>query len=170
MTLDEFMYRMVAGLLILSIIIFIVNWILYGISHMKMLKIMEYENYWMAWLPLLHYYAIADCVMTVKLLNPKRVWNIQEQPDAFKFWWVLRILLPLVPGFGNLLELAVSIACRGYCYNYIFSVTDGKSADDTKILAYLSGWLPIIAIVKYLFRKDGIRNNGNYNSYYISEQ
>ena len=49
--------------LIIVLIIVVVCWVLYGISHMKALKAVGYDKAWMAWIPYANMWALAEVAL-----------------------------------------------------------------------------------------------------------
>lgn len=149
MDLGQLLLGAISLMLLVGIVIFGIEYVLYGISHMKMFKMVGYENYWMAWIPVACYYALADCVR----INDVNIFGAVIPKHVFKLWWILLFVLNLIPGIGNILALVLKTICRGWCYNMIFSYTDNKPYSETRVLAYIAGFIPVIAVFKYLFRK-----------------
>lgn len=71
----------------------------------------------------------------------------------YKFWWILWIVLPFVPVIGSLASTVVLVVFLGNCYVKIYARLDGTSEQEQQVIGYLSGFLSIIAIVKFLAGK-----------------
>lgn len=140
-----------AGLFAFAGIVGIAVYVLYGISHMKALKAMGYDKAWAAWIPFFSSYALADCIPETK--ENVNLFGISIPGTVFKFWWLIAFVVTWVPVVGSLLSLAVNIIGAGFCYTSIYSILEGKSKDEVKVVGYLSGWLNIIAIVKFFTYK-----------------
>ncbi len=140
-----------AGLFAFAGIAGIVVYVLYGISHMKALKAMGYDKAWAAWIPFFSSYALADCIPETK--ENVNLFGISIPGTVFKFWWLIAFVVTWVPVVGSILSLAVNIIGAGFCYTSIYSILEGKSKDEVKVVGYLSGWLNIIAIVKFFTYK-----------------
>lgn len=136
------------ALLLVVGVVAIIFYVIYGISHMKAYKMMGYKNAWGAWIPLYSSYVLADCIPETK--ENVNIFGLSIPGTVFKFWWILSFVVAYVPGIGTLLSLAVTIICAGYCYTSIYSILEGKSKDEVKVVGYLSGWLSIIASIKFL--------------------
>ena len=141
-----------AGLLVFGAILSIAVYVLYGISHMKAFKMMGYDKAWAAWIPFFSSYALADCIPETK--EDVNIFGLSIPGNLFKFWWIVSIVVAYVPAVGTLLSLAVTIICAGLCYTSIYSILEGKSKDEVKVVGYLSGWINIIAIVKFFTYKN----------------
>lgn len=140
-----------AGLAIFVGILAIAVYVLYGISHMKALKAMGYDKAWAAWIPFFSSYALADCIPETK--ENVNMFGLSIPGQVFKFWWLVSFVVAYVPAVGGILSLVVTILCAGFCYTSIYSILEGKSKDEVKVVGYLSGWINIIAIVKFFAYK-----------------
>lgn len=140
-----------AGLAIFVGILAIAVYVLYGISHMKALKAMGYDKAWAAWIPFFSSYALADCIPETK--ENVNMFGLSIPGQVFKFWWLVSFVVAYVPAVGGILSLAVTILCAGFCYTSIYSILEGKSKDEVKVVGYLSGWINLIAIVKFFTYK-----------------
>lgn len=133
-------------------IIGIIMYVLYGISHMKAYKMMGYKNAWGAWIPFYSSYVLADCIPESK--ESVNILGLSIPGTLFKFWWIVSFVVAYVPAVGTILSLVVTILCAGKCYTTIYATLEGKSQDEVKVVGYLSGWLSIIAIFKFLSYKN----------------
>lgn len=140
------------GIILFLLVIAVAVYVLYGISHMKALKALGYDKAWMAWIPYACYYAFADAVTgdddQVRLFNSFNLPSI-----VFKLWWIV----PLVFTFVNLnstvesvITTVMNIVFLGCTYAKMYARIDGKSEQDEQVLGCVSGFLPIIAVVKFL--------------------
>lgn len=141
-----------ASVMIVIAILAIAVYVLFGISHMKALKMMGYDKAWAAWIPFFSSYALADCIPETK--ENVDIFGLSIPGTVFKFWWLVSFIVAYVPVVGTLLSLAVTIICAGLCYTSIYSILEGKSKDEVKLVGYLSGWINIIAIVKFFTYKN----------------
>lgn len=123
-------------------------YVLYGVSHMKALKMMGYQNAWAAWIPFYNSYALADCIPETR--GEVQLASLTIPGDLFKLWWLLSFIVGFVPVIGTLASLAINIFCGGYCYSSIFSILERKPKHEVETIGYLSGWLDIIASIKFL--------------------
>ena len=138
--------------LIIVLMIVVVCWVLYGISHMKALKAVGYDKAWMAWIPYANMWALAEVALdgdeSVTLFGS---FNIPE--IAFKIWWVIGLVLSFIPTVGSLLNLVLTVICLGTCYIKMYAKLDGRDEKDVQALGYVSGFFPIIAVFNFLFGK-----------------
>lgn len=139
------------GILLFIAIIGLLVYVLASIGKMKALKAMDYGNAWMAWIPFLNYYALADATSDepTELLP-----GVSVPAIAFKLWWVLLFILPAIPVIGGIAVIALNVICMGYCYKTIYAVIDDKAADDVAVLAYLSAVIGLIPFIKFLTIKN----------------
>lgn len=138
--------------LIFVFVVIIAVYVLYSLSHMKALKALGYDKPWMAWIPFANYWALADVA-----LNGEESMNLfgsfSIPAIAFKLWWLIAYIVMFVPAVGQLLYLAVTIIGLGTCYIKMYARLDGKDEKDVRVLGYLSGWIPLIAMCKFLAGK-----------------
>jgi len=138
--------------LIFVLVIVVAVYVLYSISHMKALKALGYDKPWMAWIPFANYWALAEVA-----LNGEESMNLfgsfSVPAIAFKLWWVVAYVVMFVPGVGNFLYFVVAIIGLGTCYIKMYARLDGKDEKDVRVIGYLSGWIPLIAMCKFLAGK-----------------
>lgn len=102
----------------------------------------------MAFVPYLRFYALADAVLygrkSVELLG------CSIPVFCFKFWFLLQVLVSLIPGLGLYLGLAIQIFGLGYVCGEVYQRIGHESKSNAEAMGYLSGWLPVIMTVKFL--------------------
>lgn len=142
----------VGAYLMVIIVIALVVYVLSSLAHMKALKALGYDKAWMAWIPFAQQYALADVAAgnqdSVTLFG-----SVSVPAILYKFWWILWIVLPFVPVIGSLASTVVCIIFLGNCYVKIYARLEGTSEQEQQVIGYLSGFLVIIAIVKFLIGK-----------------
>lgn len=138
--------------LIVILVIALVCYVLTSLAHMKALKALGYDKAWMAWIPFAQQYALADVAAdnqeSVTLFG-----SLSVPATLYKFWWILWIILPFVPLVGGLASVVVMVVFLGNCYVKIYARLDGTSEQEQQVIGYLSGFLVIIAVVKFLVGK-----------------
>ncbi|NDO47907.1 hypothetical protein FMM75_00260 [Lachnospiraceae bacterium MD335] len=143
---------MLGAYLIFILVIGVVCWVLYGISHMKALKAVGYDKAWMAWIPLANMWALAEVALdgdeSMTLFGSLNIPAI-----AFKLWWVVGFVSSFIPMVGGFLNLVLTVICLGTCYIKMYAKLDGRDEKDVQALGYVSGFFPIIAVFKFLFGK-----------------
>jgi hypothetical protein len=111
----------------------------------------------MAWIPFVRLYAFAD-VAADNQESVHMFGSISVPAVLYKFWWVVWIVLPFVPFIGSLASTVVLVVFLGNCYVKMYARLEGTTEQEQQVIGYLSGFLPIIAIVKFLA--------GKYNTKY----
>ena len=111
-------------------------------------KMCSYNNAWMAWIPILRYYALAE--VTGDGMGQTRLYliNTDISTDIFRFWPILTLVVSRINGVGGILELLLTILCLGTSFTTVYSKFENRSSDEVKVLGYLSGWIPLIGVIK----------------------
>ena len=111
-------------------------------------KMCSYSNAWMAWIPILRYYALAE--VTGDGMGQTRLYliNTDISTDVFRFWPILTLVVSRINGVGGILELLLTILCLGTSFTTVYSKFENRSSDEVKVLGYLSGWIPLIGVIK----------------------
>ena len=111
-------------------------------------KMCSYNNAWMAWIPILRYYALAE--VTGDGMGQTRLYliNTDISTDIFRFWPILTLVVSRINGVGGILELLLTILCLGTGFTTVYSKFENRSPDEVKVLGYLSGWIPLIGVIK----------------------
>lgn len=138
--------------LVVILVIVAVCYVLTSLAHMKALKALGYDKAWMAWIPLAQQYALADAAAGNQQ-NVTLFGSFSVPAVLYKFWWVLWIILPVVPVVGSLASTVVMVLFLGNCYVKIYAKLDGTTEQEQQVIGYLSGLLAIIAVVKFLAGK-----------------
>lgn len=112
-------------------------------------RMCNYEHAWMAWIPLLRYYALAEVTGDQGGLTHIYLLGIDVPTSMFRFWPVLTLIVSCIGGnLGSVLEFVLEILCLGTSFTTLYSKFENRPVSDVKILGYLSGWLPVIAWIK----------------------
>ena len=138
--------------LFVILVILVICYVLTSLAHMKALKALGYDKAWMAWIPFAQQYALADVVAgnqdSVTLFG-----TFSVPVMLYKFWWGLLFICPFIPVVGTLASMALTIIFLGNCYVKIYVRLDGTSEQEQQVIGYLSGFLVIIAVIKFLAGK-----------------
>lgn len=140
------------GIMILFFVIGVAAYVLFSISHMKALKALGYKNAWLAWIPYGVWFACADSV-TQSEENVKLFDSIEIPAIIFKLWWVIPLafaFLPVNPRVENIINLAMNVIFLGCTYAKMYARIEGRAEKDEQVLGCVSGFLPIIAVIKFL--------------------
>lgn len=139
------------AIVLFSVIIGVAVYILMGLSHMKALQALGYDKAWLVWIPVIGiYYACADVAMqnrqSITLFG-----RVEIPAVIFKFWWVILLLEFVNPlaKLAKLVALVGRVILLGTAYSNLYSRLEGKMEQDTQAIGLLSGFLPIIAMVKF---------------------
>lgn len=136
------------------LIIAVVCYVLYAFSHMKALKALGYNKPWLAWLaPLGLYWALADVALDLDGEYNMEILSFCIPGIVFKLWWLIAVAVSFIPVVGSILNLVLIVVCAGTCYIKIYAKLDGKDESEVRLLGYLSGLFPIIAVFKFLIGK-----------------
>lgn len=139
----------IGAYLMVFLVVGVIFYVLTSLAHMKALKALGYDKAWMAWIPFAQQYALADVAAgnqeSVTLFG-----SFSVPAVLYKFWWILWIILPFVPVIGSLASTVVMVLFLGNCYVKIYARLDGTPEQEQQVIGYLSGFLVIIAIVKFL--------------------
>jgi hypothetical protein len=141
-----------AVFVILSIAIAIAVYVVCSLGYMKALKRLGYKNAWLAWIPLVCNYALADAVAPGQE-NVNIIGTLSIPAILFKLWWVVAFVLGYIPTVGTILNIIVQVICLGYTFIKMFAIIDNTSEDQQKVLGYISGFFPIVAAIKFLVTK-----------------
>lgn len=138
-------------MLIIQLVVSIVSWILRGVSHYKIFKMFGYNKAWLGWVPLGHYYGLAELAGPTAMEVALGKLGQRIPFLLFKLWWVA--LLPVLFiefSFSNLLSMVLPFVFAGSCYTVIYAAMDGKTIAETKLQGLVSGYIDIIAVYKFL--------------------
>ena len=132
------------GIVIFGLLIVIAWYVLCSYSHMKALNALGYDKSWLAWIPFGVYYACAEAVAGQD--EKVKMFDSWEVPVAF-------LLLPFSAALESIINLALNIIFLGSTYAKMYARFEGKTEKDTQALGCVSGFLPIIAVVKFFMYK-----------------
>ena len=131
------------GIAAVILIIAIACYVIFSYAHMK------------AWIPYGCTFACADA--SAKDEDPVELFGSFTVPALlFKLWWILLLALGFLPFPGwlsNVLNIALNIVFMGSIYAKMFAELDGKTESEEQVLGCVSGFLPIVAVFKFLCMK-----------------
>ena len=143
------------GIVAVILIIAIACYVIFSYAHMKALKALGYDKAWLAWIPYGCTFACADAA--AKDEDPVELFGSFTVPALlFKLWWILLLVLGFLPFPGwlsNVLNIALNIVFMGSIYAKMFAELDGKTESEEQVLGCVSGFLPIVAVFKFLCMK-----------------
>ncbi len=143
------------GIIVVAVLIAIVWYVVSSIAHMKALKALGYDKAWLAWIPYGVFYACADAVTgqddKVKLFG-----SLEIPAMVFKLWWIVPVLflfLPLNGTVESLINLVLNVVFLGCTYAKMYARLENKQENETQAIGCVSGFIQIIAVVKFLMYK-----------------
>lgn len=146
--MSDLSFLLYAGgaVLLIVFLVIVAAYVLSSLAASRVLKIYGYKNAWMAWIPVLNFYALGDAAVPHSLAFG----GVELPAILFKVWWLLSFAVGYIPEIGSWLSLAVQIFFLGSVITEIYAAVEGKKKEDVRILGYLSGWIPIISWIKFL--------------------
>lgn len=154
--MDNALGALLAGSLVIlaiAVVLSIVFYVLWSIGCYKVLKKLGFQNAWMAWIPVVSYIALGLACNTEdnKTMN---LFGLDIPTVVYALWIVIWFVAGRIPGAGGVVSLAVQILLSGRIYQYIYAKLEGKKESETAVIGFLSGWLGIIPMIKFLGYKD----------------
>lgn len=140
------------GVIIFAVVILIAVYVLCAVSHMKALKAIGYDKAWLAWIPYGIWFACADSVSEGE--DQVRLFDSFNLPAlVFKLWWIIPLALVFIPlnsTVENVINVVLRVVFLGCSYAKMYAKLDAKKEKDEQVLGCVSGFIPIVAIVKFL--------------------
>ena len=137
-------------LLTVLLIFLIIFYVISSYAHMKALKALDYDKAWLAWIPFGCAFACADAIAPGE--EPVEMFGSFTVPVVlFKLWWLLIFVFGWVPYLGGIVSILLNIVFMGSIYSKMFAELDEKTESEEQIVGCLSGFLPIIAVCKFLY-------------------
>lgn len=140
------------GVLLFILIIAVAMYVLNAVSHMKALKALGYDKAWLAWIPYGVWFACADSVS--KDEDQVRLFDSFNVPSiVFKLWWIVPLALLFIPlnsSLSEVINVVLRVVFLGCTYAKMYARLDYKSEKEEQVLGCVSGFIPIVAIVKFL--------------------
>lgn len=141
--------------ILVLLVIAIAVYVFESYTHMKALNALGYDKAWLAWIPYAKYYAYADAVSD----SQENIYLFEKYSVPallFKIWWVISIAigwLPLNSTVIWILKSLLQIVFLGAAYTKMYARLEYKSEQDTQVMGCVSGFLPIIAAIKFITLK-----------------
>ena len=143
------------GIIVVAVLILIAWYVLSSLAHMKALKALGYDKAWLAWIPYGVFYACADAV-TGQDEKVKLFGSLEIPAMVFKLWWIVPVaflLLPLNSTIESLITLVLDVVFLGCTYAKMYARLENKQENETQAIGCVSGFIQIIAVVKFLMYK-----------------
>lgn len=145
------LFAMSVGVILFVFALVVLLYVLWALAVQKVLKKLGSDIFWMAWIPILSTIALAreadDGSGNVDMFGQSIPVNI------FMFWSIIDIALGMVPGIGNVLSFVFSGICGGIMYRTVYARCENRKESDMLAIGLISGFFPIIALVKFLTYK-----------------
>lgn len=145
-------WAIVGAYIVVAMIVVIAYYIISSLAYMKMLRTFGYARPWMAWIPLANWFAFAE----VAVGNAEQITlfgKVTIPVIFYKLWWVLMLICASIPLVGSFLATVIRVVFLGNCFTKIYAKLEYTSEQEQQVIGYLSGLLPIIAVVKFLTSK-----------------
>lgn len=147
------------GIILVCLVVSVAAYVLSAFAHFKALNALGYDKAWMGWIPYARFYAYADAVAgdeeNVKLFD-----TLEIPAVVFKLWWVVELVLAVLSlvvsinsTLVNVINIVLEVVFLGCTYAKMYARLENKTEKDEQVLGCVSGFLPIIAIVKFLSLK-----------------
>lgn len=105
-----------------------------------------------SWIPFGVWFACADSVTDgeekVKLFG-----SIEIPAMLYKLWWIAAIIVWFIPTIGMLLAVVLRVVFLGNAYTKMYAKLDGNDVAETQAIGYISGFITLVATVKFLIGK-----------------
>ena len=119
---------------------------------MKALANIGYDKPWMAWIPFANVYACMEAVSggqdNVRILN-----SFDIPVMLYKLWWIVMLVVSFIPVIGGFLTVVLRVVFMGDAYAKMYSALERKPIEDCRVIGYVSGFINIIASIKFLTNK-----------------
>lgn len=135
-------------MIVLLLVLAVALYVLTALAVSRVLGIYGYPNAWMAWIPFVNYYALADAVCEGR--ETLTLFGKDVPSIVFKLWWVGKYIVSFVPHIGSLLGIAVAVIFFGTVLAECYARMEDKPVEDMRMLGYISGWITIIPAIKFL--------------------
>ena len=151
--MDNALGALLAGslaILAIAVVLSIVFYVLWSIGCYRVLKKLGFQNAWMAWIPVVSYIALG-LAEDNKTMN---LFGLDIPTVVYALWIVIWFVAGKIPSAGGILSLAVQILLSGRIYQHVYAKIEGRDESETAVIGFLSGWLGIIPMIKFLGYKD----------------
>lgn len=140
------------GIILLILVVLVLCYVLLSLSHMKALQALGYKNAWLAWIPFGVWFACADAVCDDGTGKTTLFGSLEIPAIILKIWWIVPLVLFILPintSLYNVISIAFNVIFMGCTYAKMYARLDGKTEREEQVLGCVSGWLKIVAVVKF---------------------
>ena len=141
-------------------------------ANAKALRMIGYNKAWLAWVPYLRYWAIADATKddgpTTRIYGR---WNVYNA--LYTLWFALLFVVQLMDGgitvfipaaLGTILDLIIMGVFLGGAYAKVLSRITGKPEEECYFFGAWSGVFPIVAAIRFCFAKKNQKIESNISA------
>lgn len=138
-------------------------------TNAKALRMAGYKHAWIAWIPYLRHYAIADA--TKEEGTETEIYGRWKIPNAiYTLWWVALILMSsldsgltfwLPSSLVAILDFILSGLFLGGAYGRMYEKLENRTTENVMAVAIWSGVFPIVAAFKFLKYKEKSNSNSD---------
>ena len=142
---------------VLIIALVVVLYVLNGLGTSYVLKQMGFKYPWFAWIPILNFIALALACRDSE--GNITLFGIKIPGIVFSLWYILVLVVTRIPNVGSILSIVVQVIFYGRTLQLVYSKMEGTDEKDNAILGYVSGFITIIPLIKFLmYRSAGKKN------------
>lgn len=106
------------GVLVVLLVVVVAVYVLSALAIMRVLTILGYANPWMAWIPFLNYFALAN--VTANAEGNTKVLGFDVPNMVFNFWWVLQLIFNRIPNVGGFWQQSFRLSPGNLLYQRLF--------------------------------------------------
>jgi hypothetical protein len=146
------MYELLAIIGAFSVVFLIIVAVVYVVTSLgtyKALKRLGYNNAWMAWIPVVNYFAMAD-VAAGGQQQVNLIGTLTIPATLYKLWWLVMLVAGFIPAIGGILAIVIQVICLGSIYIKMFARLEGTTEQAQQVVGYISGLIPIVGAIKFL--------------------
>lgn len=142
-------------------------YLLSALGIKRVLEIYGYPKTWMAWIPLVQIWALADAAAEGEENWDIPLVNVKCPTIVFKLSWLIVLVLGYIPSIGGVLSIIAAVVLYGGIFQHVYSRVENRSMGQVATLAYISGIIQIIAWIKFLMYPKDVKLavNANYSAH-----
>lgn len=154
----EMSIQFVTGFFVVILAITFAGYIFTSATHAKALKLIGIEHTWVAWIPIIRWFAFADATVN-NIDKTVRILNLFDCPrELYRFWWgmyLVFLILPINYYITSILNCILAAIFLGTSYMRVYNMLEHKKVTDSSnmVIGMMSGIFPIIACIKFCIYK-----------------
>ena len=139
------------GFMVFFLILVVALYVISALAFSKALKTVGYKYPWFAWIPFLNLYALTDAALDTDDDAKRILFNkVNITKQIAKFWIVAYIIIGRIPTVGSYIAMALMVLVMGPVYALLYAKIEEKTYEDTQVLGYVSAFIPIVPVFKWL--------------------